>query len=172
MVVNTASGTVVQVRDEADLRLLPAGTYQVYGLLVQAGYDLSAFVGGPLTALQAALTRLAPCARLSANTRSVTISGGPLATLAAGTASFGIAAYPNPVPAGTVPAVQVQAATAQAIELQLIDALGRVVLRRTVAVPVGTTRLLVPEAQASHGLYVLRVQPATGPASQQKVVFE
>jgi hypothetical protein len=172
VVVNTANGTVVQTRDEADLRSLPGGTYQVYGLLVQGGYDLSSFVGGPFTALQAALTRFAPCARLSANTRSVTITGGPLATLAAGAAMLGIAAYPNPVPAGTVLAVQVQSATAQAIELQLLDALGRRVLHRTVAVPAGSTRLSVPEAQGARGLYVLRVQPMVGAASQQKVVFE
>jgi hypothetical protein len=172
VVVNTTSGTIVRVHDEADLRSLPAGTYQVHGLLVQGGYDLSPFVGGALTTLKTAMTSFAPCAQLSANTRSVTITGGPLSTLAAGAASFSISAYPNPIPAGTALAVQVQAATAQAIELQLIDALGRLVLRRTVAVPAGTTRLVVPEAQTSRGLYVLRVQPATGPASQQKVVFE
>ncbi|HET9503634.1 MAG TPA: M12 family metallo-peptidase [Hymenobacter sp.] len=172
VVVNTANNTVVQARDEADLRALPVGTYQVYGLLVQGGYDLSSFVGGTLAALQTALANVAPCAQFSTNARSVTITNTPLATLGANSAGFGITAYPNPVPAGAALAVQVQSATAQAVELQLVDVLGRLVLRRTVAVAAGSTRLPLPETQGRHGLYVLRVQPATGAASQQKIVLE
>jgi hypothetical protein len=76
------------------------------------------------------------------------------------------------VPAGAALAVQVQSATAQAVELQLTDVLGRLVLRRTVAVAAGSTRLPLPEIQGRHGLYVLRVQPAAGAASQQKIVLE
>ncbi len=74
-VVNTANSTVVQVAPTADLRTLSAGTYDVYGLLFQRGYNVSSRVGNSLSSLQAALSSIAPCGQLSSNTRRVTITG-------------------------------------------------------------------------------------------------
>jgi len=74
-VVNTATGTVVQLAPTADLRTLPAGTYDVYGLLFQRGYAINSLQGGSLSNLQAALARTAPCGQLSNNARRVIITG-------------------------------------------------------------------------------------------------
>ncbi|GAB3575209.1 M12 family metallo-peptidase [Hymenobacter daeguensis] len=77
-VVNTATNAVVQIAPTADLRTLPAGTYDVYGLLFQRGYDLSGQLSRPFSSLQSALSSIAPCGQLSSNARRVTITGGPL----------------------------------------------------------------------------------------------
>ena len=77
-VVATASNTVVQLAPTADLRNLPTGTYEVYGVLFQRGYDLSGSRNNSLSSLQALLTNSSPCGQLSANSRRVTITGNPL----------------------------------------------------------------------------------------------
>ena len=77
-VVNTATNTVVQLAPNADLRTLPAGTYDVYGLLFQRGYDVSGQRNQSLGSLQAALSSIAPCGQLSNNVRRVTITGTSL----------------------------------------------------------------------------------------------
>ncbi|MEJ7661149.1 MAG: hypothetical protein WKG07_16825 [Hymenobacter sp.] len=76
--VNTTSSQVVQLAPTADLRALPGGTYDVYGLAFQRGFNLAGVRSNPLGNLQAALVSTAPCGRLSANARRVTIIGNPL----------------------------------------------------------------------------------------------
>ncbi|MDO7848465.1 M12 family metallo-peptidase, partial [Hymenobacter sp. M29] len=78
VVVNTANNTVVRIAPTADLRTLPGGTYDVYGLLFQRSYAVSSLQNGTLGSLQSALAAVAPCGRLSGNARRVTIVGGPL----------------------------------------------------------------------------------------------
>jgi len=77
-VVNTATNTVVRLAATADLRALPPGTYDVYGLLFQRGYAVGDLQNSSLGTLQAALASVAPCGRLSSNSRRVTITGEPL----------------------------------------------------------------------------------------------
>jgi hypothetical protein len=77
-VVNIATNTVVRIAPTPDLRTLTAGTYDVYGLLFQRGYDVSGQQSRSLNSLQTALSSIAPCGQLSSNTRRVTITGGPL----------------------------------------------------------------------------------------------
>ncbi|SHK59229.1 M12 family metallo-peptidase [Hymenobacter psychrotolerans] len=263
--VNTATNLVAQVAPTADLRTLPAGTYDVYGFLFQRGYAVGGLQNGTLGSLQAALASIAPCGQLSTNARRVTITGSlPLpvvltrfagrtagttnelqwqtaseqgvayfevqrstdeenfsslgrvaATNGTGARSYAftdaapsegvtyyrlliqdtdgttaysgiaalqrgglsraglrLAAYPNPVPAGEALQLEVQVPQAQSAELQVADALGRTMLRRTVALPAGTSRLPLPEARQWHGLYLLTVQNAAGQRQQQKVVLE
>ncbi|MBD2714727.1 T9SS type A sorting domain-containing protein [Microvirga sp. STR05] len=75
VVVNTTTNQIAQVAPTADLRALPAGTYDVYGFLFQRGYAVSGLQNGTLVGLQAALASIAPCGRLSTNARRVTITG-------------------------------------------------------------------------------------------------
>ncbi|QNH63182.1 M12 family metallo-peptidase [Hymenobacter sediminicola] len=75
VVVNTTTNQVAQVAPTADLRTLPAGTYDVYGFLFQRDYAVSGLQNGTLGGLQAALASIAPCGRLSTNARRVTITG-------------------------------------------------------------------------------------------------
>ncbi|WP_052732263.1 zinc-dependent metalloprotease [Hymenobacter terrenus] len=77
-VVNTATNKVVQISPTADLRPLPPGTYDVHGFLFQRNYSVSSLQNSLLGNLQTALTSLAPCGRLSSNTRRVTVTGTPL----------------------------------------------------------------------------------------------
>ena len=77
-VVNAATGQVVQLAPTADLRALPGGTYDVYGLAFQRGFNLAGVRNASLGNLQAALAGAAPCGRLSANARRVTITSSPL----------------------------------------------------------------------------------------------
>ncbi|MBJ6110670.1 hypothetical protein JAO73_16725 [Hymenobacter sp. BT523] len=262
-VVNTATNAVVQVAPTADLRALPAGTYDVYGLLVQGGHNVSSLQNALLSGLQTALSSVAPCGQLSTNSRRVTITGNPLpvvlsrftgraagpvnelewataseekvayfevqrsldgATFAAlgrvpatntstahsyalpdtappaglayyrllmqdrdGPASYSpvvmvqrdgaaqpalsLQAFPNPVPTGTTLQLQLQSPRAQTVQLTATDLVGRTVWQQTVALPAGITRLPVPGTSRWQGLYVFKLQPATGPSQQQKVAF-
>ncbi|MBC8084811.1 MAG: T9SS type A sorting domain-containing protein, partial [Hymenobacter sp.] len=77
-VVNTATGTVVRVAPTADLRTLPGGIYDVYGLLFQRDYAVGSLQNNSLSDLRAALTRVAPCGQLSTNARRVTVRANPL----------------------------------------------------------------------------------------------
>lgn len=262
-VVNTTNDQVVRLAPTADLRTLPAGTYDVHGLLFQRGYPTANLQRGTLSQLQAALSSVAPCGQLSRNARRVTITGSsaPLpvvvtrfsgrreatgnqlqwetasenqvahfavqyspdgqqftvlgqvpatnaphayaftdARATAGPAYYrlavqdldGTVAYsgvvallataepwplrvavaPNPVPGGQPLRLELEADAAQPAELRLTDLTGRVLLRLTVALPVGHTTLSLPETRAWHGLYLLTVQPTTGPARQQRVMLE
>jgi hypothetical protein len=85
--------------------------------------------------------------------------------------AFSVQAFPNPVPAGGTLQLQLQAPEAQTVQLTLTDVVGRTVWRQSVALPAGTTVLAVPATSQWQGVYVLRVQPAAGPAQQQKVLF-
>ncbi|MGI4863662.1 MAG: M12 family metallo-peptidase [Janthinobacterium lividum] len=264
VVVNTASNTVAQLAPTADLRALPAGTYDVYGLLFQRGYDVSGLRNISFSNLQAALSSTAPCGQLSNNTRRVTITGtqplpvvltsfagravgaanelrwqtaseqgvayfevqrslsgssfagigrvvatngsqthsymlpdatptalayyrllvqdadgtatySPVVTVQRDQASqpaFSAVAYPSPVPSGASVQLQLQSPEAQMVQVLVTDAVGRVVLRQSVALGAGTTLRALPEASQWHGLYLLRVQPATGAAYQQKLVIQ
>lgn len=265
-VVNTANGQVVRLAPTADLRTLPAGTYDVHGLLFQRGYSTANLQRGSLSQLQAALGSVAPCGQLSRNARRVSITGGAaplpvvltrfsgrreatgnqlqwetasetdvshfeveyspdgqqftaLSRVAAtnsrtartysftdarvsvgpayyrlavreqdGTVAYSgvvvlqagvaearplrVAVAPNPVPGGQPLRLELESGTAQPAELRLTDLTGRVLLRQTITLPVGHTTLSLPETRAWRGLYLLTVQPVTGPARQQRVVLE
>ena len=169
--VNTATNAVVRVAPTADLRALSGGVYDVYGLLFQHGYATAGLQRGSLSALQAALGSGAPCGQLSRNARRVTISGVlAVAAGSAGVPALRLAAYPNPVPSGGVLQVRFEAREAQPVRLLVADALGRVVLRRTVALPAGSTQLALPEARAWHGLFVLSAYTASGHLRQRLVL--
>ena len=173
-VVNTATNTVVQLAPTADLRTLPAGTYDVRGLLFQQGYEVSGLRNGSLSHLQAMLNSITPCGQLSNNARRVTIMGTsrPLAARdAASPPGFSAQVFPNPVPAGAALQFQVQTRDAQSVHLLLTDAIGRTVWRHAQALPAGTTPVTVPHLGLRQGLYVLTVQPAAGAPVQLKVLF-
>ena len=173
-VVNTTTSTVVQLAPTADLRALPAGTYDVYGLLFQRGYDVSGLRNNSLSHLQAMLTSITPCGSLSSNARRVTITGTsrPLAAHDAATSpAFSAQVFPNPVPAGAALQFQLQTRDAQSVQLLLTDAVGRTVWRQAQALPAGTTPVTVPNLGLRQGLYVLTAQPATGDPVQLKVLF-
>ncbi|SES95518.1 M12 family metallo-peptidase [Hymenobacter actinosclerus] len=269
-VVNTASSQVVRLAPTADLRQLPGGTYDVYGLLFQRGFALESLLNQPLSALSTALSSLAPCGQLSTNVRRIVITGdnplpvtltdftarraGATTLLSWRTASESSMAYfeverssdgstfaalgrvaatntnsvhnytftdptpgaglsyyrllmrelngkqtysavvtvsvvtgtsaasnpamlhgeafPNPVPAGARLQLKLQLATAQPAELLVTDMLGRQLLRRSLQLPAGLTRLDLPEARQWQGLCIVQVRTAAGHSWQQKVALE
>ena len=85
-----------------------------------------------------------------------------------------LAALPNPAPAGTALQLAVQnTGPAQPALLHLTDALGRVVLSRSVVLPTGALSLPLPEAAAwPRGLYLLTLRGVYGAAARQKLALE
>ena len=106
------------------------------------------------------------------NDADFAISRNPLPVTAgqAAAPSLEMAAYPTPTPAGTTLQLRLQARQAQTVRLLVADALGRVVLRRTVTLPAGTSQLALPEARQWHGLYVLSAHTPTGHLRQNLVL--
>jgi hypothetical protein len=112
--------------------------------------------------------------RLRVQDQSGPATYSPVATVqraGAAAAAFSVQAYPNPVPTGGTLQLQLQTPEAQTVQLALTDMVGRTVWRQAVVLPAGTTLLAVPATSHWQGVYVLTVQPAAGPAQQQKVLF-
>lgn len=71
------NGTIVGFSSDADLSnasTYTAGSYSTYGLSYKIGSNLSTYVGGSLTSFQTAISNQTLCAKLSNNTKSVTIT--------------------------------------------------------------------------------------------------
>ena len=75
MIYNTGTSMVAGFSATSDLSAYNAGNYAVYGMSYGGGLDLSPYVGQSLAALQAAITNLTLCAKLSTNNKPVTIVG-------------------------------------------------------------------------------------------------
>ncbi|OGX90224.1 hypothetical protein BEN49_07170 [Hymenobacter coccineus] len=98
------------------------------------------------------------------------VQGTVLAAKATGAASAGIFAYPNPATAGRVSLSLPAALAQQTVDVSVIDALGRAVLRTALpAAAGGTVRALLLPGVAP-GPYTVRVQTATGAFSQHLFV--
>ena len=89
-----------------------------------------------------------------------------LGTKATSAASAGIFAYPNPATAGSVSLSLPAAIIQQAVEVQLLNTLGQLVLRQTLPASAEAVRLLALPGVAP-GLYTLRLQSAIGVSSQK-----
>ncbi|UOQ97696.1 zinc-dependent metalloprotease [Hymenobacter sp. 5317J-9] len=167
-VVNTATNAVVQVAPAADLRSLPAGTYDVYGLLLQGGYNVSSLQNGLLSSLQTALGNLAPCGQLSTNTRRVTITGNPLPVVL--TSFTGRAAGPvNALEWTTASEEKVAYFEVQrSLDGTTFAALGRVPATNTSTAHRYTLSDTAPPAGLAY--YRLLVQDQDGPASYSPTV--
>ncbi|MBO2011485.1 glycoside hydrolase family 44 protein [Hymenobacter negativus] len=101
----------------------------------------------------------------------------PVITLSRPTAAvptITLAALPNPVPAGSPAQLAVQnTGPHQSAYLHLTDALGRMVLGKTVSLPAGSTVMQLPEAAVwPRGLYLLTLRSANGAVIRQKVAVE
>lgn len=78
--------------------------------------------------------------------------------------------YPNPATDHLTIGTDLPAAGP--VCLELLDALGRLVRRQTLAAPAGPLRHTLDLSTLVHGLYVLRLTPPTGPPISRQVVHE
>lgn len=87
-----------------------------------------------------------------------TVQFAPAAPLAATSAALAasVSVYPNPARAQATVAVPGLAGTT-AVQVELLNALGQVVLRRQAALPAGGTQLVLPTAELASGVYVVRL---------------
>ena len=88
-----------------------------------------------------------------------TVQFAPAAPLAATSAALAavVSVYPNPARAqATVAVPGLRGATT--VRVELLDALGRVVLKQQAALPASGTQLVLPTAELATGVYVVRLQ--------------
>ena len=167
-VVNTATDAVVQLAPTTDLRSLPPGTYDVYGLLFQGGYNVSGLQNGSFGNLQAALSSIAPCGQLSNNSRRVTVTGNPLPVVL--TRFTGHAAGPvNTLEWRTASEEKVAYFEVQrSLDGTTFATLGRMAATNTSSARAYTLPDTAPPAGLAY--YRLLVQDHDGPASYSPVV--
>ena len=87
-----------------------------------------------------------------------TVQFAPAAPLAATSVALAtsVSVYPNPARAQATVAVPGLAGTT-AVQVELLNALGQVVLRRQAALPASGTQLVLPTAELASGVYVVRL---------------
>ncbi|TPG65547.1 T9SS C-terminal target domain-containing protein [Hymenobacter nivis] len=98
------------------------------------------------------------------------VQGTVLAAKPSSAASAGIFAYPNPATGGRASLSLPASFGQQAVEVALIDALGRAVLRQSLPAAAGGTVRALPLPGVAPGPYTVRVQTATGAFSQRLFV--
>ena len=88
-----------------------------------------------------------------------TVQFSPAAPLAATPAALAaaVSVYPNPARAQATVAVP-GLAGASAVQVELLNALGQVVLRQQAALPASGTQLVLPTAELATGVYVVRLR--------------
>ena len=142
-----------------------AGTYSLAAALRNLPAGLDAWLVDALTGQMVNLTQqpryafavtAAQAATLITGRFSVVFRAGALAA-ATGLTATAVTLYPNPAhDAFTVLVPGVAGATA--LQAELLNALGQVVLRQTAALPAAGVQLRVPTAELAQGVYLLRLQ--------------
>ncbi|WP_046244425.1 T9SS type A sorting domain-containing protein [Hymenobacter terrenus] len=78
--------------------------------------------------------------------------------------------YPNPATEAIT--ITANLPTGGPVRLELLDVLGRPIRKQTLTVPAGILRQTLDLRSLAAGVYMLRITPATGPASSRQVVRE